>query len=143
MNNEINETIKRLYHLARQWHESTSEDRGREKISQKFRHALEELSSKGWNGFLGEEHELPDEYLPDQYITRRTAELSRLEDDLAQIATNYRTAPSGSAIRQQLVKSYEEVLRKMFFIGHWSREPELESQLPDNDMPNFYKAYWN
>ena len=115
----------------------------KEKIDIQYNQILKQIEDAGWYELLGEEHELPDKYLSESYILRRTQELDKLEDKLYEFACQYRRENILGKDNAETIKKYIKVLSRMFFIGNWSCEPDFESLLTDEDMPQFYHAYWN
>jgi hypothetical protein len=103
---------------------------------------LRALYDTGWDYALGQEREIPDEYLPPHYIARRTAIIDALETDLAELSTRYRGTSDGSPEEARVLAEYARTMEELFRIGHWSGEPDVESQLPHELMPRVYHDYW-
>lgn len=93
----------------------------------------------GWAGAAGEDHELPDAFMPSDYLARRTQILDQLENELGRLAIEYRSALAPLQMRAAVAK-YHAVFEEMCRIGHWHGVPDTDSQLPLDDMPASYKA---
>lgn len=107
-------------------------------LATEYLESLAALHSSGWAGALGEESELPDERMPSDYLERRARLLDGLEDELARLAMDYRSAATDAAMADA-VRDYHATMNEMFRIGHWHGVPDPDSQLPLDDMPPTYK----
>jgi len=74
-------------------------------------------------------------------MTSALDDIDALEDHLGQLAFQFRGAKRDEKKRRKIVKKYEVAMKKLFKIG-WSGEPDVESQLPDEYMPQVYKDFW-
>lgn len=135
--------VYELKYLAKIWQRNLKNTIEKEKIAVQYKQVLKQLEDSDWCDLLGEEHELPDKYLPESYILRRTQELDKLEDKLYEFACQYRRENVLGKDNTETIKKYKKDLSRMFFIGNWSCEPDIESQLTGEDMPQFYHDYWN
>ena len=138
------ELVRRLNALAAQWRASGGSVSGpaRDTLVQQFRDTLDALYATGWNSALGWENELPDQFLPERYLRRRRQVLDVLEDALGHHAITFRASEPGSKEEREAIARYHETMEELFRIGHWSGEPDAESQLPRNLMPRVYRDYW-
>jgi len=68
--------------------------------------------------------------------------INKLEDELANIAMAFRGAPQDSEERDSIAERYRSIMEQIFVYEDWCGEPEVESQLPDEYMPDVYKEYW-
>lgn len=115
----------------------------RQTITDQFHSLLDDLYQIGWDYALGWQNEPPDEYLPERYRRRRAEILDQLETELAILAGEFRGSQDGSPQEADIVQRYGRVMEELFRIGHWSGEPDWDSQLPDALMPQVYKDYWH
>ena len=129
--------------LAQQWRGAT---RGltapNPELQRQFEGLLNELYEVGWDYALGWLNELPDEYLPQRYIHRRSQILDQLESELGMLAIQFRSSETRSPAQRQAIERYQRVMDEMFRIGHWHGEPDVEAQLPDELMPSSYHEFW-
>lgn len=112
-----------------------------EEITARYHEALNALYTLGWDHALGWRNELPDDRMPARYVQRRNEILEALEDELAYLAMDYRRS-ADPAEEARIVAAYERTMDELFRIGHWTGEPDPESQLPRDLMPAAYKEYW-
>lgn len=106
-------------------------------LAANFLASLAALHATGWAGALGEASELPDERMPKDYLDRRARLLDGLEDALARLAMDYRSADTDAAMASA-VRDYHAALNEMYRIGHWHGVPDVDSQLPSRDMPQAF-----
>lgn len=140
---EIDDILEQLSTLAAQWRSRGSAPARSEQmpLAEQFLAGLDRLYALGWDYALGWRSELPDEYLPARYLERRAAVLEALEDELAYLAMAYRGSETDQS-ESAILADYERVMNELFHIGHWSGEPDAESQLPRQMMPQVYREYW-
>ncbi|MGH9197539.1 MAG: hypothetical protein ACRD1T_17580 [Acidimicrobiia bacterium] len=129
--------LDRLRHIAHGWAARPSASDVRE-----FQHTLGELYQTGWDYVLGWENELPDQYLPQRYLERRKDVIHQLELDLGYLSTEWRAGKGGPEREAEILAAYEQAMKELYRIGHWSGEPDIQSQLPDELMPQVYHDYW-
>jgi hypothetical protein len=72
-----------------------------------------------------------------------TTRIDELERELARHAIAFRSSAKGSAERDEAIANYHRVLKSLMETGNWCGTPDLDSQLPDEFMPQFYKDYWS
>ena len=135
------ELINKLKEISKNWNIEKDES-SKNALQSDFSEKLQILEDLNWDELLGEKNELPDVFLSKTYIKRREARIELLEDELASLSKKYRQCTKEEE-KIRVVEEYANVLEEMFFIGHWSKEPDVESQLPDKDMPQFYHDYWS
>jgi hypothetical protein len=80
--------------------------------------------------------------LPERYLRRRAERLDQLESSLGDEAMRFRASADGSPQEAAAIARYHAAITEMFRIGHWSGEPDVDSQLPDELMPSVYKSFW-
>lgn len=107
-----------------------------------YHDALSRAQALGWAGALGESHELPDAQMPAGYLERRTLILDQLENELGRLAMEYRSAITSQQMGAAIA-AYRAVFDEMVRIGHWHGAPDLDSQLPLDDMPASFKEQRN
>jgi hypothetical protein len=140
--NEIEKLLVVAGDIANEWRRTNPGGKPSKEQIQRFGELLERLHQQGWDYVLGEANELPDDCLPESYRQRRAQIIEDLEIELAEIASTFRRSPPGSEGRQQAATAYREILEELFRIGTWGGEPQVDAQLPDEDMPAIYKEYW-
>ncbi|WP_061244406.1 hypothetical protein [Leptospira noguchii] len=72
--------------------------------------------------------------------------IDRLEDRLGSLAMKYRAGDLGPKEEKKIISEYHKVLNILFqrdLIHFWSQRPDLDSCLPDELMPKFYRDHWN
>jgi len=136
------ELLGRLGSIAKGWRAKEPPGREQGEIASAFQEALALLYETGWDYALGWENELQDPYLPERYLRRRAEILNMLEDELAYMAMDYRGNSEGSEEEAKIIDRYRRTIEEMYRIGHWSGDPDAESHLPYELMPEVYKEYW-
>lgn len=134
--------LENLQRIAAEWRSTDPASPKRKDVAERFQQALAELYTTGWDGALGWENELPDESMPKRYLARRMALIDDLENRLGRFSMAWRRSPKGSDEKRQQYEAYTSSMEELFRIGHWSGEPDAESQLPYDLMPQVYKDYW-
>lgn len=66
--------------------------------------------------------------------------IESLEEQLAELAIQFRMQPD---TREAIVAKYDQIIRRLLQYPEWSGEPDVDSQLPDEFMPEAYKRYWD
>ena len=140
---ESDRHLLELRRIAKDWRTTDPASPRRREIEGHYRKALDDLYATGWDDALGWEDELPDERLPQRYLARRAAIIDDLESRLARFSMAWRRAPRESDERRQLHEAYTSAMDELFRIGHWSGEPDAESQLPYDLMPQSYRDFWS
>lgn len=140
---EVDDLIQELGALAEEWRRRGGKGPAHEleQLAEQYGEKLSALYALGWDHALGWRNELPDGWLPERYVRRRGEIIEALEDELAYLAMDYRSS-ADAAEEQRVLAAYEQVMNELFRIGHWSGEPDAESQLPRDVMPAVYKEYW-
>lgn len=59
-----------LCRLAGDWRDSRGNAKPRESIRQEYHLVMMKMYSSGWDGILDAECELPNEFMPDEYMNR-------------------------------------------------------------------------
>ena len=136
------ELLGRLGSIAREWRGQGPSGGEQGEIASAFQNTLALLYETGWDYALGWENELPDEYLPERYLSKRAEIIHMLENELAYRAMDYRGSSDGSEEQATILDRYRRTMEEMYRIGHWSGEPDAESFLPYELMPEVYKEYW-
>jgi hypothetical protein len=54
----------------------------------------------------------------------------------------FRTQVGHPDKQTEIVRQYEVTMRALFDTGQWCRQPDVDSQLPDELMPEVYKEFW-
>ncbi len=115
---------------------------GRSEAVRQFEALLARLYESGWDDALGWQRELPDEFLPARYLTRRAQRIDELEIDLARFSAGWRRSREHPSERAAYYEAYRDTIDELFRVGHWAGEPDAESQLPYELMPESYKQFW-
>ena len=71
---EIHRLLERLAHLAKEWRAGSRE---RALVVREYHEVYRQLESLGWNGSIDLEDELPDEWMPAQYLTRHPGKMKK------------------------------------------------------------------
>ncbi|MBU8897671.1 hypothetical protein KRR26_18805 [Corallococcus sp. M34] len=136
---ETEKLTKSIQTIIEAWKRTNPTGKPEKEQVQRFNDLLEQLYKEGWDYTLGHENELPDEYLPARYLQRRANVQDDLQDELANIASRFRSCQEGSDAEQQAISDYHQVMAELFRIGHWPEVVEPDSELPHEHMPQIYK----
>ena len=63
-----------------------------------------------------------------------------LEMKLGELAARFRR---NAVAQDEIVTEYAETMQKLLRFEQWCGEPDVDSQLPDELMPDDYKRYWS
>ena len=69
------------------------------------------------------------------------ATMDELETQLAELAVEFRESIDGTDVGG-VVAEYARVMHELFTMPDWSGEPEVDSMLPIERMPEEYHDYW-
>lgn len=130
---DVTELLAELQALADEYRSSTS-SAAATALRSRYLQRLEQVLATDFEGGVGWQRELPDEFLPAVYLQGRQRQLSELEDDLGSIAARYRSSAT-EALGDVWARKYRETFDEMLRLGHWNAIPDPDSQLPLELMP--------
>ena len=138
----VPDRLNDIRRLAVSWSSDRLTAADRAEMAAEFGKHLADLRAAGWTGLLGWRFELPDELLPDWYLSRRLDTIDALEKDLARFAEGWGRSRANPSQREMYYEAYVAAMEELFRIGHWSGEPDAESHLPYDLMPKVYRDFW-
>jgi hypothetical protein len=134
--------LDEIRQVADRWRATDPASAQQAGLVEQFQSLLSDLYGGGWDDVLGWQSELPDEFLPQRYVDRRAERIDGLEIELARSAEGWRRSKDNLTERDLYYEAYATAMEELFRIGHWSGEPDAESQLPYDLMPQVYKEFW-
>jgi hypothetical protein len=69
--------------------------------------------------------------------------IDQLEEQLGSLAMAFRTSAEDSPERADVVRQYHQALQSLLEIEEWCGTPDLDSQLPDEFIPEVYHRHGN
>lgn len=107
-----------------------------------YTRVLNRLMLNGWTYALGNENEIDESHLPNQYINQRNRVIDDLEIQLAYCAGEFYASSKGSSEEQDIIGEYYKIFDELVRIsGGIKRGFDFDSELPNELMPKEYEPF--